>query len=43
MAVTKEEVMQALDEVEDPELNISWELNNDKIKQSTKDAKLAYL
>tara|TARA_Y100000996_G_C22442757_1_gene610510 strand:- start:70 stop:600 length:531 start_codon:yes stop_codon:yes gene_type:complete len=27
----------------DPELNISWELSNDKIKQSAKDAKLAYL
>ena len=27
----------------DPELNISWELNNDEIIQSTKDTKLAYL
>ena len=27
----------------DPELNISWELNNDEIIQSTKATKLAYL
>ena len=27
----------------DPELNISWELNNDEIIQSTKDTNLAYL
>ena len=27
----------------DPKLNISWELNNDEIIQSTKDTKLAYL
>ena len=27
----------------DPKLNISWELNNDKIIQSAKDTKLAYL
>ena len=28
---------------DDSEINISWELNNDKIIQSTKDTKLAYL